>query len=209
MAPVAWLARRPGPGFALAVLLAIAAGGVASAKGLDFYGPLRIRLVGSDGTHAFDSGSEADREPAFQLTQQMAEVVAAPYGGPAPTGAGDYYEVVFDQQPGATTRLPWYGMPTARFFYHRARGNTLSHLRVVVARESQPARETWEPVEPATAAMIEAHLGGLAPIRATGPPAAAPANPKSTWLLPTLSLLGAGLVLLVAWRTPKRQPAAG
>src|SRR4030081_2690510 len=120
MAPVAWLARRLGPGFALALLLAIAAGGVASAKGLDFYGPLRIRLVGSDGTHAFDSGSEADREPAFQLTQQMAEVVAAPYGGPAPAGAGDCYEVVFDQQPGATTRLPWYGMPTARFFYHRA-----------------------------------------------------------------------------------------
>jgi hypothetical protein len=192
----------------VALLLVVAAGGVAVAKGPDFYGPLRIRLVGSDASRTFDATAVPDREPAYQLTQQVVQTVAVPSPGPTPAAAGNYYEVVFEQQPSAVVRLPWYGMPTARFFYHPRHGTATAYLHVVVARESEPARETWEPVAPATADMLARHLTGLAPIDPTRP-AGGPANEMPRWLLPALAVFLAGSVVLFMWEARKGRVVAG
>jgi hypothetical protein len=191
---------RFGTGLVLALVVAWAAADVVSAKGPDFYGPLRIRLVGSDGTRAFDASSDAERDPAYQLTQQVVQAVAAPSAGPAPADAGAFYEVVFEQPRDAIVRFPWYGMPVARFFYHPGRGTGPPHLRVVVARESQPAHETWEQVAPGTSNLLARHATGLAPIqenRAAG----TTAQGTPSWLLSmVLFLIGAGLLFAMARR---------
>ncbi len=90
MAPFTSLTHRLGPGLAVALLLAFVSGGVASAKGRDFYGPMRIRLLGSNGARAFDASSGPDQEAKHQLTQQMVTAVAALSAGTVPSHARDY-----------------------------------------------------------------------------------------------------------------------
>jgi hypothetical protein len=204
MAPFTSLTHRLGPGLAVALLLAFVSGGVASAKGPDFFGPMRIRLVGSNGARAFDASSGPDQEAKYQLTQQVVAAVAAPAAGTVPSDAGDYYEILFEQQPGAMTRLPWYGMPVARFFYHPGHGTSPAYLRIAVARQSEPMHETWELVSRDGGDLFARHLSGLAPIRVTRP-APAP-NPMLSWLPPSVALVLAGSLLLVA-RTTRGHPA--
>jgi hypothetical protein len=199
--------RRFGSGLILALVVALAAGDVVSAKGPDFYGPLRIRLVGSDGTRTFDASANGEGEPAYQLTQQVVQAVAAPSAGPAPEDAGAFYEVVFEQPRDAIVRFPWYGMPVARFFYHPGRGTGAPHLRVVVARESQQAHETWEQVAPGTSDLLARHATGLAPIQGTRA-GATTAQATPSWLLSmVLFLIGAGLLFAMARR--RRRATAG
>ena len=191
----------------MALLLAFASGGVATAKGPDFYAPLRIRLVGSNGSRAFDAGSGPDQEATYQLTQQVVKAVASPSPGTVPPDAGDYYEVLFEQQPGAMTKLPWYGMPVARFFYHPAHGTAPAYLRIAVARQSEPTHEEWELVSPDSRDLLARHLSGLAPIRLPRP--APTPNPMLPWLPPAAALVFAGFLLLVVTAARRRPEVAG
>jgi len=60
-------------------------------------------------------------------------------------------------------KLPWTGMPTARFYYYPARGRIPAHIRVRLARESEAAHDTWVVAKPSLVTMVERHALGLSP----------------------------------------------
>ena len=190
------LHRGPGAIGALFTAAAAACTPLAAlAKGPDFYVPLTIAIVGAGGQRTFDASGGADGDAAWKFVQQI-EVSVAGQSAALPTpGLSAYYEIVFRQGSAAVNRLPWYGTPTAQFFYYPGRGDTPPHVRLHMAGISEPVRDTWLPAAPSLTAMVQRHLEGLQPLRPSGSPLAIASMALGVGLLLILLALAGGLLL--------------
>lgn len=183
----------------IAVLVAGLATLAAVAKGEDFL-PLTIHLIGAGGDRSFAVAPGPDSQDlgAFiydQVGGALAASSGAPPGLPAPS-LTDFYEIVFIQAPTAY-RLPWYGMPTAQFFYYPARGSLQAYVRLHVARISEPVQDVWLIAGPSLTNLVERHRDGLQPIHPQPQPA--PGLPAWSWLGLIPLLAGGILVFLRRW----------
>ncbi|MHB8510079.1 MAG: hypothetical protein ACYDGR_15800 [Candidatus Dormibacteria bacterium] len=184
-------------GVVLLVGVAAAFPRVALAKGPDFYAPLTIGLVGLGGVRSFDASGGMDGQAAWELVQQI-QISAAGNSSPRPApNLHDYYEITFHQGSATPNRLPWYGTPTSQFFFYPGTGSTPDHLRLHMARISEPLRDTWLLAMPSLSAMLGRHVQGLAPVRGTHPAGSV------SWL--SLGLIPP-LVLGALWVFRRRSP---
>jgi hypothetical protein len=142
---------------------------VGYAKGPDFYGPPTVRIVGSSGQRTFDPSGGPDGAAVWEFTQEVGLSTEGQARSVSSPGLPDSYEILFTQGPTATIKLPWYGTPTARFFYYPARGGVPAHVRLYMARASEAPHVTWLVASTSLSAMVERHAEGLAPARAQLP----------------------------------------
>ena len=130
-----------------------------------FYAPLTVGVIGAGGERTFDANSGPDGDATWKFVQQVdASVVGQSAPLPAP-GLSSYYEIVVSQGSAALNRLPWYGTPTAQFFYYPGQGTVPPYVRLHMARISEPVHDTWLLATPTLTDMVQRHLQGLQPIR--------------------------------------------
>ena len=169
-----------------AVLAAVSSAALAIpalAKEESEYAPLTIRIIGADDERSFDVVSTGDQAGVSAFIERVGDSVlrgrGTPVGLPAP-GLTDYYELALVQGPNAVNRLPWYGMPIARFFFYPARGSVPAYLRIRIARVSEPAHDAWLKAGPSLIGLVDGHRDGLAPVHPRPRPASE--MPVAVWL---------------------------
>jgi hypothetical protein len=183
----------------------------AMAKGRAFYAPLTVGIIGAGGERTFDANSGLDGDAAWTFVQQVdVSVVGQSAALPAPA-LTTYYEIVVSQGSAAVNRLPWYGTPTAQFFYYSGRGKVPSYVRLHMARIAEPAHDTWLLATPSLTGMVQRHVQGLQPIRPAQPSRGV--DSMALGLGMAFALVGlAGAVLFRRGRVsaagPARQPKA-
>ncbi|PZS08508.1 MAG: hypothetical protein DLM70_02580 [Chloroflexi bacterium] len=165
------------------------------AKGPDFYAPLTIRIIGAGGERTFDANGGLDGDAAWNFVQQVEVYVAGQSVALPPQALSANYEIDFRQDSTAVNRLPWYGTPTAQFFYYQGRGSVPSYVRLHMARTSEPVHDTWLLATPSLTDMVQRHLQGLQPVRPSQPRPAIDSTALGFGLLVALALL-AGAVLI-------------
>ena len=152
-------------GSALIVAAAASTALAAMAKGPDFYAPMTVGIIGATGERPFDASGGVDGDAVWRFVQQV-DVSVVGQSAPLPAPAlSAYYEMVVSQGPAAVNKLPWYGTPTAQFYYYPGQGKVPPYVRLHMARISEPVHDTWLLATPTLTDMVQRHLQGLQPIR--------------------------------------------
>jgi hypothetical protein len=131
------------------------------AKGPDLLAPLKVEIIGQSGQRTIDASTGPDGVAAYEFVQQVELVSVGQAHSVAAPALTESYEIAFHQGATANVKLPWTGMPVARFYYYPARTNIASHVRLRMEREGQAPVDTWLVASPGMDAMMARNLHGL------------------------------------------------
>jgi hypothetical protein len=194
---------RLGVALVIAVSLATAVTKPAAAKdGYLFASPFVVQLDGADANRSFVVSSGQDQAAVQTLIRQLSSQIqgASPTAVPI-TDAVPHFRLFINRMSGQPYDLPWFAMPSAKFWYYPAGGGSSAHLLVRIAGGLQPAREAWSPAASAVVAFMTRHTVGLTPA------GAGDAVPNGAPYELLLMVAGAGALVIasaVPWQRRRR-----
>lgn len=188
----------------LAALTAVpAAAGVRSPAS----GPLEIRIFGANGAvHDFVARSASDRHGALALVNQIGAAIEGPAQAIEESAVMlPHYRIDVSQLGPAYVTSPWNRVLETSFIYFPG-GPEHSFMVVEFMNGHAALEQRWILPDPDVAALLDRHLGGLAPI-GLEPPARGTAAPSWNFALGVVLLAAIGLAARRKERWKGDEPA--